>query len=194
MGRKRRGPNFLVLFSPIFMQTLHPYFYSLLWSFKHQVTLVLHFVKLLVLMLPSFVRILRSWIWRCKCFISNVKNSNVFCHNFHLFSNLKSLRMNNGLSKQKCAQHSLWNYLLKILICALSRQVWLFRSDKSGGTSIDTISKLNTMNQISVPPHSPQIQSGDSRIDTSRAIAGVYNEGDIMDLTCVSVGGEKFEF
>jgi len=38
--------------------------------------------------------------------------------------------------------------------------------------------KLNLT--VVVPPHSPQIQSGDSRIDTSRAIAGVYNEGDIM--------------
>ena len=72
---------------------------------------------------------------------------------------------------------------------SLTVQVRLIR-----GTSIDIIFKLNMRIQISVPPHSPQIQSGDSRIDTSRAIAGVYNEGDIMDLTCVSVGGEKFEF
>ena len=43
---------------------------------------------------------------------------------------------------------------------------------------------------ISVPPNTPQIQSGDDRIDTSRAIAGVYNEGDVMDLTCISVGGK----
>ena len=45
---------------------------------------------------------------------------------------------------------------------------------------------------ISVPPNTPQISSGDKRIDTSRAIAGVYNEGDVMDLTCISVGG-KFD-
>ena len=42
---------------------------------------------------------------------------------------------------------------------------------------------------ISVPPNTPQINSGDKRIDTSGSIAGVYNENDIMNLTCISTGG-----
>ena len=46
---------------------------------------------------------------------------------------------------------------------------------------------------FSVPPNTPQIYSGDKRIDTSGAIAGVYNEGDIMNLTCTSTGGNDFD-
>ena len=42
---------------------------------------------------------------------------------------------------------------------------------------------------ISVPPNTPQITSGDKRIDTSGSIAGAYNENDIMNLTCISTGG-----
>ena len=42
---------------------------------------------------------------------------------------------------------------------------------------------------ISVPPNTPQVTSGDKRIDTSGNIAGVYNENDIMNLTCISTGG-----
>ena len=42
---------------------------------------------------------------------------------------------------------------------------------------------------ISVPPNTPQVTSGDKRIDTSGSFAGVYNENDIMNLTCISTGG-----
>ena len=42
---------------------------------------------------------------------------------------------------------------------------------------------------ISVPPNTPQVISGDKRIDTSGSFAGVYNENDIMNLTCISTGG-----
>ena len=49
---------------------------------------------------------------------------------------------------------------------------------------------LNKSNfSISVPPNTPQVTSGDKRIDTSGSIAGVYNENDIMNLTCISTGG-----
>ena len=47
---------------------------------------------------------------------------------------------------------------------------------------------------ISVPPNTPQITSGDKRIDTSGAIAGVYNEGDVMNLTCSSTGGNFIHY
>ena len=43
--------------------------------------------------------------------------------------------------------------------------------------------------RISVPPYTPQVISGDKRIDTRGSIAGVYNENDVMDLTCISRGG-----
>ena len=42
---------------------------------------------------------------------------------------------------------------------------------------------------LSVPPNTPQVSSGDRRIDTSGSKAGVYNENDIMNLTCISTGG-----
>lgn len=40
-----------------------------------------------------------------------------------------------------------------------------------------------------VPPNSPRIISEDRRIDTSKAIAGVYQEDDVMRLKCDVVGG-----
>ena len=44
---------------------------------------------------------------------------------------------------------------------------------------------------ISVPPSSPRIWSPDKKIETSRAIAGIYDEGDNMDLRCNTVGGKQ---
>ena len=55
-----------------------------------------------------------------------------------------------------------------------------------------TICRYNVIEKIiyiSVPPNTPQVTSGDKRIDTSGSIAGVYNENDIMNLTCISTGG-----
>lgn len=40
-----------------------------------------------------------------------------------------------------------------------------------------------------VPPNSPRIISEDRRIETSKAIAGVYQEDEIMRLKCDVVGG-----
>ncbi|TRY72296.1 hypothetical protein TCAL_11263 [Tigriopus californicus] len=42
---------------------------------------------------------------------------------------------------------------------------------------------------VVVPPNSPRIISEDRRIDTSKAIAGVYQEDDVMRLKCDVVGG-----
>ena len=42
---------------------------------------------------------------------------------------------------------------------------------------------------ISVPPNTPRVISGDKQIDTSGSVAGVFNENDIMNLTCISTGG-----
>ena len=42
-----------------------------------------------------------------------------------------------------------------------------------------------------MPPNTPQVTSGDKRIDTSGSMVGVYNENDIMNLTCISTGGNR---
>ena len=44
---------------------------------------------------------------------------------------------------------------------------------------------------IAVPPNSPRVTSEEGHIDTTGAVAGVYQEDEPMRLKCEVVGGEQ---